>query len=229
MPEHDNSTRYAGFAIATAALTLVVNITIFATFFGSVPAADETVGPTAVERAAHLTEHWRALSVMWFVEVGVYVVLATSALVLVRESKGGISWCPRRVAWAAVTVGATIQIPMYAFMLGGYAAAIPAVATEPGLLDAMYRPALVLFYAGNVAILSGFGAAYASEVKHARVLKRHIAWVGSIVCIGAAVLILAVAATDVPFVTAAPPALAAHVLMAYLGVRIGRGHSRFAL
>ncbi len=221
MQEHDNSTRFAGFAIAIAVLTLVVNITLFATFFGSVPAADEAVGPTPVERAAHLTEHWKALSALWFVEVGVYVVLAVSALVLVSESKGGIGWCPRRAAWSAVAVGATIQVAMYAFMLGGYAAAVSVVATEPGLLDAMYRSALVLFYAGNVAILFGFGAAYASEVKHARVIKHRMAWVGSIVCIGVALLIIGVSATDVPFVAAAPPALVAHVLMAYLGFRIG--------
>jgi hypothetical protein len=113
---------------------------------------------------------------------------------------------------------------MYAFMLGGYAAAIPVVSTEPGLLDAMYRSALVLFYAGNVAMLFGIGAAYASEINHARVLKHRIAWVGSIVCIGVALLMLVVAATDIPFIAAAPPALAAHVLMAYLGLRIGAAH-----
>ena len=221
MQEHDNSTRYAGFAIAVTGLTLVVNITLYATFFGSVPAADEAVGPTPAERAAHLTENWKALSALWFVEVGLYLALAASALVLVSGSKGGIGWCPRRAAWSAVAVGAAIQVAMYAFMLGGYAAAVPVVATEPGLLDAMYRSALVLFFAGNVAMFFGFGAAYASEVKHPSVLTHRIAWVGSIVCIGVALLMLTVAATDIPFVAAAPPALVAHVLIAYLGFRIG--------
>ncbi len=221
MHEHDNSTRFAGFAIAITSLTLVINITLFATLFGKVPAADQAAGPTPVERAAHLTEHWGALSALWFVEVGLYVVLAMSALVLVSQSKGGVSWCPRRVAWSAVAVGAAVQVAMYAFMLGGYAAAIPVVATEPGLLDAMYRSALVLFFAGNVAMFFGFGSAFASEVTHARVLQHRVAWVGSVVCIGTAALILGVAATDVPFVAAAPAALVAHILMAYFGLRIG--------
>ena len=111
---------------------------------------------------------------------------------------------------------------MYAYMLGGYAAAISVVAAEPGLLDAMYRSALVLFFAGNVAIFFGFGAAFASEIKHPWVLKQRVAWVGSIVCIGVALLMLAVVATGVPFVVAAPPALVAHFFMAYLGFRMGR-------
>ncbi len=207
MQEHDNATRYAGFAIATVFIILVVNISLFATFFGNVPAADDAVGPTPVERAAHLAEHWTALSTLWFVEVGVYVVLAMSALVLASESKGGVIWCPRRAAWSAVAVGSTIQVAMYAFMLGGYAAAIPVAETEPGLLDAMYRSALVLFYAGNVAIFLGFGAAYASEAKSAGVLNHRIAFVSCIVCIGVALLMLVVAATEVPFVAAAPPLL----------------------
>ncbi len=222
MQDHDNSTRFAGFAIAIVALTLVVNITIFATFFGKVPAADEAVGPTPVERAAHLTEHWGALSTLWFVEVGLYLLLAMSALVLVSDTRGGVRWCPRRVAWSAVAVGAATQVAMYAFMLGGYAAAVAVVATEPGLLDAQYRSALILFYAGNVAMFLGFGAAFASEVQDTGAMNHRMAWVGSIVCIGVALLILIVSATDIPFIAAAPPALLAHFFMAYLGYRIGK-------
>ncbi len=221
MQEHDSSTRFAGFAIAVTALTLVVNISLFAAFFGRVPAADEAGGPTPVERAEHLTENWSALSTLWFIEVGVYLVLAVSALALVTETRGGVSWCPRRIAWSAVALGAIIQVAMYAYMLGGYAAAISVVAAEPGLVDAMYRSALVLFFAGNVAMFFGFGAVFASEIKHARLLNRRVAWVGSIVCVGVAVLMLAVVVTGVPFVVAAPPALVAHFFLAYLGFRIG--------
>ena len=50
--------RWAGFAILTSSLIVLVNITLFGAFFGRVPAADPAAGPTPVERAAHLSEQW---------------------------------------------------------------------------------------------------------------------------------------------------------------------------
>ena len=214
--------RWAGFAILISALIILVNITLFGAFFGNVPAADPVVGPTPVERAAHLSAQWVPLSTLWVIEVGFYTVMAIAATVLVTRTEGGWRWWPRPAAWAAVAVGATIQVAMYAFTLGGYAAAIPVVETNPGLLDAMYRSPLVLFYAGNAAIFAGFGAAYAAEMTASTLVTRRAAWVGGVVCYGAALLLLAVAALGIPFVAAAPFALVAHALMAYLGFRLAK-------
>ena len=222
MDDHTSAVRWAGYAILASALMIFVNITLFGAFFGNVPAADPAAGPTPVERAAHLSEQWTALSTLWVIEVGFYTVMAISATVLVTRTEGGVGWWPRPAAWAAVAVGATIQVAMYAFMLGGYAAAIPVVGTDPGLLDAMYRSPLVLFYAGNAAVFAGFGAAYASEVSTSALVASRTAWLGATVCFGAALLLLAVAALGIPFVAAAPFALLAHVLMAFLGFRIAK-------
>ena len=222
MNNQTSTERWAGFAILISALIIFVNITLFGAFFGNVAAADPTVGPTPAERAAHLSEQWGALSTLWVIEVGFYTVMAIAAIVLVTRTDGGVKWWPRPAAWAAVAVGATIQVTMYAFMLGGYAAAIPVVRTDPGLLDAMYRSPLVLFYAGNAAIFAGFGAAYASEATGSILVSGRVARVGGAVCYAAALLLLAVAALGIPFVAAAPFALIAQALMAYLGYRIGK-------
>ena len=56
--------RWAGYAILISGLIILVNITLFGAFFGNVPAADPTVGPTPVERAAHLSEQWVPLSTL---------------------------------------------------------------------------------------------------------------------------------------------------------------------
>jgi len=216
----DTSPRWAGFAVVLANLVLVVNITVFAAFFGNVPASDPIGGPTPVERAAHLIQHWGALSTLWVIEVAVYIVLAVGALLLAMKSKGGIALLPRAAAWSAVSIGAILQAAMYAFMLGGYVAAMPVVQNEPGLLDAMYRSALVLFYAGNAAIFVGCGSAFAPEIYPAGIMDRRAAALGAFVCFGAAGLLLAVALAGLPFVMAAPLALLAHVLIAYLGLRL---------
>ncbi|MGI9628217.1 MAG: hypothetical protein ACR2QM_15395 [Longimicrobiales bacterium] len=222
MTSQTNTKRWAGFAILISALVILVNITLFGAFFGNVPAADPAVGPTPLERATHLSEEWGPLSTLWVIEVGFYTVMAIAATVLVTRTDGGLKWWPRPAAWAAVAVGATIQVAMYAFMLGGYAAAIPVVETNPGLLDAMYRSPLVLFYAGNAAMFAGFGAAYSSEATASTIVTSRTAWVGAAVCYAAVLLLLAVAALGLPFVAAAPFALVAHGFMAYLGFRLGR-------
>ena len=223
MTVEGTSTRWAGIAIAFANAVLVVNISVFAAFFGNVPAADPTGGPTAVERAAHLTQHWGALSTLWVIEVAVYTVFAVAALVLAVRSEGGSALLPRAAAWSAASVGAVLQVAMYSFMLGGYPAAIPVAVTEPGLIDAMYRSALVLFFAGNAAIFVGCGAVYGSEVRAADIMGPRAAGLGALVCFAAAVLLLAVAIAGIPFVVAAPPALLAHALIVYLGLRVAVG------
>jgi hypothetical protein len=214
--------RWAGAGLAVSGITLLGTITVYGAVFSSIAATDPDVGVTVADKADHLIRNWGTLTALWVAEVTAYVLMAVSALVLVSESEGGVRWLPRRAAWAAIAVGAILQTAMYAFMLGGYQAAVEVADSMPALLQTFNDAAHFLFNASNAAILIGFGGAYASEAGSEVILSRRLGWIGSSVCFAGFVLLLAVAAQIISLVAVIPFALGAHVLMAYLGVRLYR-------
>jgi hypothetical protein len=216
------SIRWAGAGIAISALILLFTITLYGAVFGAVTASDPVIGVSSVDRAQHLLENWRPLSLIWVAEVMAYLLMTVSSLVLVTEQKGGLPWFPRRAAWSLIGVGAVLQVAMYAFMLGGYPKSMLVAESNPGLLATMNEAALFLFFTSNAAILTGFGAAFGAEVTSELTVSRRVGWVGSFVCFGGALLILGVAGGRVSIVAAAPFALVAHGMMIYLGVGLAR-------
>jgi hypothetical protein len=216
------STRWAGMAIAVSGFTLLITISLYGAVYGSVSAADPAVGVTSMDRADHLVENWGPLSKIWIAEVVAFLLMAVGAMVLAGKTYLGWALWPRQAAWAAVAAGAILQVVMYAFMLGGYAAAIPAAPEVPALLDAMNRSAVVLFNISNAAILLGFGAAFLSEAMDGEVLSRGVGWAGGLICWAGMGLLLLVVAGHLSLVAAAPFALVAHLFMVYFGYRLAR-------
>lgn len=216
------STRWAGTAIALSGCTLLITISLYGALYGTVSPADPVTGVTSVDRANHLLESWGPLSRIWIAEVVAYLLMATGAMVLMGKTDRGWAAWPRQAAWAAVAAGALLQMVMYAFMLGGYVAAIPAAQEAPALLDAMNRAARVLFNISNAAVLFGFGAAFVSEAIDGDVLSRGVGWTGGAICWAGMGLLLLVVAGHLSLVAAAPFALIAHGFMAYFGFRLAR-------
>lgn len=214
--------RWAGIGVAVSGFLLVVTIGLYGGVLGGATPSEPNLAVTIADQANHLASNWGLAAAIWVTEVGLFVVLATSAVVMVTESCGGAALFPKRAAWASVSVGAILQAGMYSFMLGGYPAAMSAVQTTPALFASLNGSAFFLFYLGNAAIFLGFAGLYLTEGSLGEVVSRRVGWIGSTTCVLGMILLVTVATGRISIVVAAPFALLAHLFIGYFGVALYR-------
>lgn len=214
--------RWGGAGLALSAALFVVTIVLYVAVYGQ----PEGTGPGGEvmlgDKAVHVLAKWEFISRIWLVESIACLLMAVSALVLAGRAPSGPAWLPSRAAWTAVGVGAVVQSPMYALMLGGYPAAAGGYQASPVLFELVQGAATFLFYLGNAAVYFGLGGAFLAEVTAGGLLPRWLALCGAIVCLAVAALLVGLLSGVGTMLFAAPGALAGFVLAAWLGVLIFR-------
>lgn len=218
----DPTVRWAGAALAVAAIIFIVTANLYGLVLGPPRPNSPSAGLTAADRVHHIGENWGLASSLWIAESLAFVVMALSALSLLSRSEGGAPWLPRRAAWAAVAVGVLLQASMCAFMLGGYPAAIAAVGSVPSLFRAFNEAAYFLFYLSNATLLFGLSGVFLAEAGPSGVLPSWIGRAGA-VCAAVGLILLVVVMSGIgSLFLVLPVVLLVFGLTAYLGFRIAR-------
>jgi len=205
------STRIAGLLLMLACIALPIIIVDYIRIMSGFDAGGD---PSITDRAEFAKGAYAAASRGWIFEILAVAFVATAGLILMnRESRAG---------WALAAVGATITIPMYGIMIGGYGEVFERSELNAELFVVLRSMTLPFFYVGQGLMTLGLGLALGLEALASnRLLPSWLLLLGCVAnTLGGGVFILLHFSLLDSFAIAGPFALLGFALTALLGARL---------